>query len=264
MSGTGVTERDDTALHEIGVDTRDLDAAPLRDGPLWERVLRVTLSVALTGYLALYAYDALRRPLDLRSRWFSGSITYAPLLIDAAQGRVVRVDDGGGSGTVRWQNRNGAVYELAYDEPTGVDVRAAVERQPYVRAHPGSVTYGPITRRIHGELREELPYELLVLSAAALIYYRPRPRLATRWGWAWAVYPVVGLPAYLLLSGSWVRTEPPGRDGRRRLDGLTVYIVLIVTAVASSLIANHVYDSRHPVPRLRADYVIPPEVANQE
>jgi hypothetical protein len=229
----------------------DPDAAPLRDGPLWERVLRIAGAVAVVLYLALYAYDGLRAPRVVSSRDARGS-AYEQLLRDANAGRGARIDVRDNS--VRWQNRDGAVYEVRHG---GLDFRAMVERQPYVQQHPGAVTYGRIDRRVHGELGETPGVWLVILILIATLGRRAYPRAATRWGWVWPVWSFVGVPLYLLLSGSWVRTRPPPAsdvEAPRRVDGVASILAVVVATQLVGGVGGRLYESRHPI-RTRGEFV---------
>lgn len=229
-------------------------AAPLREWPRWERVVRVVAAVLVTLCLALYAYDWLRRPRVVAARLPERA--YEQLLGDAAEGRVVRVDDR--EDFVRWQNRDGAVYQANHG---GIDFRAAVERQPYVRDHPGSVTYARIDRPEPGGAVEVLGWFFLVFLLGTLAR-RPEPRRATRWGWVWIIVSVVGAPLYLLLSGSWSRSEPavpPEGSHPWRAGGVMAFVLLGLVRSAGYDVASDLYEDGHPLRPFRT-YVVPAEM----
>jgi hypothetical protein len=265
--GAVLTERDDVA--DGPDDPFEPDSAPLRDWPLWERLLRVTGAVLVTLDLAIFVYDGLRAPRVLDHDDYRHG-AYEQLLGDAAEGRVARVDNGREHG-VRWQNLDGAVYQANH---SGIDYRAAVERQPYVREHPGSVTYGPIDRRDQGELGQSIPAFFVILFLLGTLFRRPRPRLATRWAWVWVVVSTVGVPFYLLFSGSWVRPERPGADHEGAdhggadheggghgwlLGGVAAYLALMIGGSLLDSAGTTLYERGHPV-RGYGAIVLPAEV----
>jgi hypothetical protein len=227
----------------------------LRDAPLWERVLRIAGAVLVTLYLALYAYDGLREPRVVDSGNY-GRGAYGQLLGDAAEGRVARVDDR--RDDVLWQNRDGAVYEANYGR--GIDFRAAVERQEYVRSHPGSVTYGRIHRRDHDGLRDNLVIFFGMVFLLGTVARNASPRRATRWAWFWIVASVAGIPAYLLLSGSWVRPAAPGReDGGWIVGGVAAFVALVVALPVVHDSSDRLYERQHPI-RPYGRIVLPAEL----
>ena len=90
----------------------------------------------------------------------------------------------------------------------------------------GSAELGPLV------VPEPLAVVLLLgwLAALALLVTGPEPLRATRWAWCWLlIVPLVGVPAFLLLSGPTPGLPRPA-PGRPRLTGgwaLLLSLVLV-------------------------------------
>jgi hypothetical protein len=238
-------------------------------GPRIEVVWRSALAVfVLAVYLlGLWAHVHQPRYVD----------DYRALLRDANAGRVVRVapyrsDDTSHlrdrqqtmrawrDGLVRWQTREGR-YEAPLPERYG-EVEAVVRAQPYVAAHPGSVTFAPLAKP--PTIPRELVSSLGFLVALTLIS-APQPRLLTKWGWFWAVVNGVGLIPYLIFGGS-TRRATPSPSGRR-LNGWVVVLapmaigMLLVTSAAAGMPSPDLPSLRgvlNPAPVTTGDFREPP------
>lgn len=210
-------------------------AAPLRDGPLWERVLRTILALLLAAWIAHGAVQWFRE-----ARLVTGGEVHGALVNDIAEGAVTTIDDSR-EDLVLWRLRDGEVFaERAF--PATVDLRATVAAQPYVRDHPGAVRYGAIDARDPRDRDVGDSADAAVgLAAVLLIVTGPPPRLATRWGWFWLSGTGVGPVAYLLLSGSRRRTVD---DDSPRVGGKAVFAVAVVFAVAMAVLLSGADDPR--------------------
>lgn len=232
------------------LDKREAYAVPLRDAPRWERIIRIALAVLVGGLCLVYAYDELRAPRVIRTEFLSEDTLGRHLLADVTAGRTVRIDDRrptrNSSGTIRWQNRDGAVYEYR-DMTPRFDLRASVARQS--PANPAALTFGRIHRRVHGTWDDQW-IQFLGFLAALTIYHSAQPRHLTKWGWAWVALSGVGLIPYLLFSGSWDRhgNEPPPR----RIGGVRVFFAITALSIVVSMIGDRVYDARHPLATRRS------------
>jgi len=114
-----------------------------------------------------------------------------------------------------------------------------VAAQPYVRAHPGSVRYGPIAASpVDKPGWGQIAGALGMLAVVLVVATGPEPRHFTRWGWLWICATVVGLVPYLLLSGSRVRTAPARPWRRNGAFGARVTVAYVLTAsLVTSVIA---------------------------
>jgi hypothetical protein len=214
----------------------EFTAAALRDAHPAERALRIVLAlVVLAGTVVTCAV------------WFQGprEVRANRLLAAAAAGRVTRVDTVSTPGRIRWRTRGGAAYQADLTF-TGPDVRASVEAQPYVRAHPGSVTYGPVrTATVPPPLRVAML--VVTVGCVLALLVSPQPRYLTRWAWFWTFRPFVGVVAYLLLAGSVRRGRPGTPTPRQRFNGWQTYFGLLLVSVLVQAGAMLVRDRLHPV-----------------
>lgn len=73
---------------------------------------------------------------------------------------------------------------------------------------------------------------LLWLAALVVLVNGPQPRFGTRWAWFWMIatpVSVVGLPAFLLVSGPWRPDSAAGAAGQRwRLTGGKAFLLSFV------------------------------------
>jgi hypothetical protein len=228
-------------------------AAPLRDAPRWERVLRGLLALGVVGYLAVGAWLALAQPREIRDTFVTASNAYVRLLADVNAGRVDVIEDDG-VGRVYWRNHDGAAFWV--DKEPSYDLVRSVEAQPYVRDHPGAVRYGHVPRPHEPLWRGGVAF-FGVVGFLMVLVGAPEPRLTTRWGWVWIAATGVGLVAYLLFAGSWSRIGDPPRRGKP--GGLAMYVAMAGLVVAGHRAAHGVYDLAHPV-RPTTEYV--PAVAS--
>lgn len=219
----------------------DRYAAPLREAPAWERALRIGLAIVLVVLAALYVASR----LDSATLVERGGEIYAPLLNDIADGKVRAIDDTRDD-YLLWRAAEGGttrVYaERRYDI---VNLRATIDAQPFVEANPGAIRY----ERIDAVIRDDRDDStrgldaLLVLTVIALVTFGPEPRRINRWGWYWVALSGVGLVAYLMLSGSYVRTEdaepPPDR-----LRGRDVFLLAITSWILLAFASNALIDAR--------------------
>jgi hypothetical protein len=207
-----------------------------RETPTAERAVRIAAALLALVLFAIAVAAATAGPRKVADP--------DAVLRDAAAGRVVRVDDRGDR--VRWQTRDGGLYEATLDGGSPLEVEASVRRQPAVAANPGSVTFGRIARPATPR-PVRLAGAALVLACVIGLFAGPQPRLLTRWAWFWAIG--AGLPvtaAYLLFGGSW-RHGRPGVP-RRRVGGITVVVVAIgVNALVPSA-TDAVVRLRNPAP----------------
>jgi hypothetical protein len=231
MTTTGATARFEDRTAGPNVLPPDVDlAAPLRDASRFERVLRCLLAALVAAALGFTFYESVRGPTVVESHTI-----YAALLNAAGAGQVTRIDDTRDAYVV-WKQTDGHVYaQRAYDL---VDLRASVAAQPYVRAHPGSIRYGPIAARpVVKPERRRVARALGTMAILLAIVTGPAPRHFTRWGWLWICGTGVGVVPYLLLSGSRRRTAP-ARPWRR--DGVFGAAVAVVYALAATLVTSAV------------------------
>lgn len=241
---TGAAVATVAAPEDDAPDPRNLDAARLREAPT-ERRVRVVLAVLLLAVSALAAYESVTRPREVS---FREHAPYHELAADAAEERLDVVDARAGH-KVRWRNRNGAVYE--FDRYAADDERARIEAHPYLRSHPGLVRYGSIrVWRLASSPAVTVVLGLAWVLFVVVLVRGPRPRLATRWAWFWASGTGVGQAAYLLLAGSWRRTDPPRPWGHAppwRLGGAVAFVGLALLRIAWNVGADAYYDGRHPL-----------------
>lgn len=237
-------------------------ADPLRDGPVFrvprqirpyytavrlreahpvERIVRILLAALVLAYTLLAAWGWLHRTTNV------DAFDQEALLRDAAAGRIVRLDDGvrpdGVRTAVRWRTRNGATYQT--QAPAFTDVRASVERQPYVAAHPGSITYGHIAEPPVRFSKESGLVFLVVNGLGLALILSTEPRLLTKWGWYWTFVAWVGVPAYLLFGGSALRGRPGVTE--RRLNAWQVIAGILVVRTVTAYPLARLDRARHPV-----------------
>lgn len=128
-------------------------------------------------------------------------------------------------GLVRWQTEDGR-YEAALPSRYS-DVEEAVRAQPYVAAHPDSVTFD----QLHETSVPDAWVGMMPLLAVIALIGAPQPRLLTKWGWFWAMALGVGLLPYLIFGGS-LRRATPAPSGRR-LNGWVVALTPTVIGMAA-------------------------------
>jgi hypothetical protein len=225
MTVTGATERfEDRTLPPLVLPPDEEVAAPLRDASRGERLFRCLLAALVVAYLGFTAYESLRRPTVVTG----GGSAYQSLLDAANTGRVTRIDDSGAD-YVLWRHANGHVY--AHPIVYGVDLRASVAAQPYVRAHPRSVTYAPIAASaIRKQPWRDVAEPLAGIALLLWLVTGPPPRHLTRWGWFWIVATSVGTVPYVLLSGSRYRTVTTRPRRRNGAFGVAVAVAFSVAA----------------------------------
>ncbi|MDQ1711754.1 MAG: hypothetical protein QOE45_1204 [Frankiaceae bacterium] len=218
--------------------------AALRETPPVERAVRLALALAIVVLCAITATVATAGP-----RWVDDQNA---VLRDAAAGRVVRVDatpdhtpSRGFAAYVRWRTRDGGRYESRSPVAPGDDIAFAVRRQPYVAAHPGSVTFGAVERpRVPFPLSAGLP--LAALLGTLLLIVSPQPRWLTKWAWFWAFGTVVALGLYLLFGGAFSTGRAGASD--RRLGAVRMLLLLIVLRLVAGLATDVVVHHRNPEP----------------
>lgn len=223
----------------------DTLAVPLRHAHPVEKVLRLLAVALLLLSFATSTWARLSAPRYVPD-------THA-VLREAAAGRLVAVDrvryrdaalteEETRDGVFRWRTRDGTYVSPA----PPYDLARGVRAQPYVAAHPGSVTFGRIGQ-YEPPLWTRLLFPLVYLGAIVLLFRSPQPRLLTRWGWAFTFRTGVGLVAYLLLGGSAARAT--GRPPGRRVNGWVV--VGTATALGVAALVMSTSGVGNPLDRLR-------------
>ena len=202
----------------------ELRAAPLRDAPTWERALRIAVAVVLS-LLTLYGFVQYYRAPPL----VNGGQAYAPLLNDVAKGLVTTIDDSG-ERFVLWRVRGGDVFAERVSGRSS-DLRSRVAARTYGRPAPRYERIDVPAPRRGRSLT--VPGAVLSLGGIVvvlgLIRSGPQPRAATRWGWIWLAGIPFGVPAYLLLAGSRLRTAD---DDSPRVSGRSAFRLAVVGFVA--------------------------------
>jgi hypothetical protein len=214
----------------------------LRDMSRAERGLRLALALLALALGTVAALAATAGPRRIRDD--------DAVLRDAAAGRVTRIDVNRLGGYVRWQTRAGHRYQsglpFVFDaNDDGRAIRNAVRAQPYVAAHPASVTFERIGPP-HVPFTVVAADLALWLAAVVLLVRGPQPRWLTKWGWFWAIGLPPLLAAYLVSGGSW-RRGGLGRP-RRPTGAVTVWVLLMLVRVATGAAGNAITTWRNPHP----------------